>query len=531
MANKVIKCVCKDCGKTFEYDRLPLALKAEKGESRPERCADCRRIHRAETGSTRIGYFGSLKKDILTSECPRSGSGYASHGEREFRLENAEAEVNMDFAIKDKDILAFYEKLERNQVVIVVAPTGSGKSTFLPSRLLNPPLEYKGDLIERLIRQGQIIITEPLTEAVERIPEFIAKELLGSKVGPGRLVGLRHASQTSAREGEKWDRWNLMVPVTDGSLRNWIREGKLGSYSLIMVDEAHQRSCNIETILMLLKNELPRYPNLKLVVVSATINAEGFKTVLEEAAVKTDILTINVDAKKRYRQFVHFWGQDQKVEDCDCWLCQNPFKRKRFWQREAPPKESELDEVIAEMTLQILKETQEGSILIFLHGKEIIDDTVKRIKEAKRKIDPKDEIPVIGVYRLLGEEEVKKRFDLKAKTRRVLVATNIAETSHTIDDVVYAIDSGFIKESEWNPDAQVSKLQTRRHSQDGCRQRWGRIGRVRDGYVYCLYTKEEFEKFETHTLPEITRSCLEEVILTLYAAGITDPKYIPWLEK
>jgi HrpA-like RNA helicase len=178
--------------------------------------------------------------------------------------------------------------------------------------------------------------------------------------------------------------------------------------------------------------------------------------------------------------------------------------------------------------LRILEETKKGSILVFLHGETVIENTAKKIWEAKRRIDPKNRIRVITVYRRLGVKEVEKRLKLKNK-RRVIVATNIVETSHTLDDVIYEIDSGYIKETVWDPDTRISKLQTKFHSQAGCRQRWGRVGRVKDGYVYCLYTKEQFEKFKPNTAPEITRSNLEETLLVLKAAGLTEIEKLPWV--
>ena len=531
MATGAKKYVCKDCKKEFEYDELPFLLKAEKGESRPERCPECKQIHGVERGKIKVPYFEPIETGSPVSHFGSSQSGFASRGER--KLEEISKDVDLseiEFGITEKDILAFYEKLENNQVVVVVAPTGSGKSTFLPLRLIIPPKGYKGNLIERLIRQGQIIITEPLTSAVERIPAFIAEKLLGSKVGPGNMLGLRHGG---GKEGEKYDRWNIEVPVTDGSLRNWIREGKLSQYSLIMVDEAHQRSCNIETILMLLKNELARYPNLKVVISSATVNAERFRDTFKEVGVKADILNLDHSSRRKHNYYVHFWRDNQKVSGCGCWLCQDSKEREKFWRhKKESPKEFELSETIARFVMEILQKTKEGSILVFLHGEAFIKDTAKKIKEMKRinRIS-ESEVQVLTVYRRLGEAEVERRFNRKGQKGRVLITTNIAETSHTLDDVVYVIDCGYIKESEWDPATQISKLPSRRHSQDGCRQRWGRTGRNCDGYVFCLYTEEEFKGFDPHTNPEITRSCLDEVMLTLSATGVSNPENIPWLVK
>ena len=115
--------------------------------------------------------------------------------------------------------------------------------------------------------------------------------------------------------------------------------------------------------------------------------------------------------------------------------------------------------------------------------------------------------------------------------RRVIVGTNILETSLTLKGAVYGIDSGLIKEAKWDPDAEIFTLPTELHSQDGRKQRWGRLGRTENGYIYNLYTKEEFEKAKEHTSPEITRSCLEDFLVNLKGAGITEVDQFPWMEK
>jgi len=532
MSGKINRYVCKNCGRIFEYDEYSFRLKAERGESRIERCEECRRSHGIEIKETKSPYFAFQQEIPRLTIFTLSDLRFTSRGERTLEIYPTKVDFSkIKFGITDEDILKLYEKLEENQVVVVTAPTGSGKSTLIACRLIISPEEYKGDLIDRLVRQGKIAITQPLTAAVQRIPETNA-DLIGSGVGPGHILGLRHGTQTGGQEGERFDRWNIELTVTDGSLRNWIRDGRLNEYSVIMVDEAHQRSCNIETILMLLKNELPRYPNLKVIISSATVNAERFRDTFKEIGVRADILNLDVVSKRKHNYYVHFWKDEQAVQGCDCWLCQSTSKRKAFWAKEKDTlTEFELPETITRLVVKILEETEEGSILVFLHGEAIIKDTVRKIRNAKRRIDPSNKIPVLPVYRRLKEKEVEKHFNLKGEKRRVLVTTNIAETSHTLDDVVYVIDSGYIKESEWDPDTQISTLPTKRHSQDGCRQRWGRVGRNQDGYVFCLYTEEEFKSFEPHTPSEVIRSSLDEVMLNLSASGITNPKVIPWLVK
>jgi HrpA-like RNA helicase len=522
--------ICKKCGKPFAYAERSYQLKGEKGEDRPERCEECREEHGREIREVKIPYSRSKPKVISERVFDFLRSGYTFHGERELKSEIKIVDWSgMKVSIAPKDIEEFYQKLQKNQVVVVVGQTGSGKSTMIPYHLLEPPEGYEGDFTDWISHQGQIIVTQPLIAATEFISQTIAEKSGYSPPGKGQIIGYRHGSE-AGREGEKLDDWNLLGFATDGSLRNWLREGKIGQYSVIMVDEAHQRTLNIDSLLMFLKNELPKNPSLRAIISSATINAEEFLKAFEKEGISAALFEI--PAIKQEKIYVHYWKDEKPVEGCNCWLCQNSAKRKEFWQtKEDPPKEYELPEIITNFVLRILEETQEGSILVFLHGEAAIENSARRIRELKKRIDPQNKIPVIPVYRRLGAREVERRFKQKGEKRRVIVATNIAETSHTLDDVVYVIDSGYIKESEWDPETQISTLPSQHHSQDGCRQRWGRVGRVRDGYVYCLYTREQFEQFNAHTPPEIVRSNLEEVFLTLKAAGLTEIERLPWIES
>lgn len=529
MTREVKQYICKDCGKDFTYAEKSYQLKGEKGEDRPERCEECREEHGKGLGRVKVPYFLSTEEDISAPTFISSQIGYTFHGERQLKSEEKEADWSkMKVSITTDDIREFYQKLQENQVVVVVGQTGSGKSTLIPRHLLELPEGYEGDFTDWICHQGQIIVTQPLIAATEFISQTIAEKSGYSPPGKGQIIGYRHGSETG-REGEKLDDWNLLGFATDGSLRNWIREGKIGQYSVIMVDEAHQRTLNIDTLLMFLKNELAKNPSLRAVISSATINAEEFVRTFEREGIAVALFEISGEKKEKI--YVHYWKDEKSVEDCLCWLCQNSVKRREFWRTQKDTiKEFELPEVITNFVLRILEETREGSILVFLHGEAAIENTVRKIQEAKKRIDPQNKIPVISVYRRLGAQEVERRFKQKGEKRRIIVATNIAETSHTLDDIVYVIDSGYIKEAQWDPETQISTLPSQYHSQDGCRQRWGRVGRVQDGYIYCLYTKEQFEKFDIHTPPEIVRSNLEEVFLTLKAAGLTEIEKLPWVK-
>jgi len=513
----------KDCQREIVIPKPVYELMLQRGESLPERCEHCRKKHLEGIAEIKAPYFQvELESEDNLTTFDYYESAYTSHGDRQRRPGKVEPIPHeMKIRITDQHMEQLYNLLEKNQIIVLASPTGTGKSIYTLYRLVDKPEDYSGDFVDRLVHQGQIIQTQPLSEAVNRIPKAIDKLLGEPEVGAMQTLGLRH------RGNEKYDRHNLGVVVTDGSLRNWVREGHLGQYSLIMIDEAHKRTLNIDTLLLFLKYQLSLYPHLKVIISSATINIDEFKEAFGQEGISVGVFDLSESLKEDANYHVHYW--ENKVErGCDCWLCRDAEKRKRFWdRREEPPQQSELPDAVADFVIEILKETKKGSILAFLPGEAVIEKTKKLIDLKKRGIDPKEEIPVITIYSRLGEDEVTKRFDLKGKERRVLLTTDIAETSHTLEDLVYVIDSGYIKESRWDPQTETSSLPVDRHSQAGCRQRYGRVGRNQRGYVYCLYTLEQFENeqlFRRQTAPELLRSPLDDVLLNLKAAGVTgDP--------
>ena len=515
---KQIPMICKTCGQVFRYDESSYLLLAEKGESKPERCSECRKRHAKIITNLKVPYF-PFKEAESYADFNLFPAGYTDHGERVLPEEEMEEDLSgMDVSITDEDVLALYQKLENNQVVVVVSPTGTGKSTYIPKRLLQPPENQPGDFVERLIRQGQIIITQPRILATERVSGTIAK-ILGTGLGAGQAVGFRNSEKDNS------DRWNQIKIITDGTLPNWIREGRLGECSLIMVDEAHERSCNIDLILGFLKRELPKYPHLRVIISSATINTDKFLDTFKKANISVELL--DIPSRKQFKKWEHWWKDEKPVEGCDCWLCRKSSEaRREFWKNQKDAiKEYDLPEATANFALKILQEAKDGSVLIFLHGESTIDDTARRIKTRFA--------PVIPVYRRI-QAKAERQLEITEGQRRVIVATNIAETSITIPDVVFVVNSGWIKQPEYDPVTQVTTLRPKLHSQDGDMQRAGRAGRNQNGYVYHLITKQQFDnenEIEKHTSAEITRCCLEDVVVSLKAAGIKDIEQFPWVEE
>ena len=512
---------CKDCQKEFGYSDSSHQLSNRRGLSRPERCPKCRRLHTREISTLGLSHFDLIPVSPIPPKGLQAGRlGGLIRPERVHKAREKKATFDFDkFGIKDQHIREYFELMQKHQVTVIVAPTGAGKSTFLPYCLMVPPDPFPSDLFTRY---GQIIVTQPRIQATRNIPLFVARDLHGSNLGPGFDVGFRHSGSPST------DWRNKMVYMTDGSLINMIVRNELHRLSLIMIDEAHERSLNIDLILGLLKAQLPRFPHLKLIIASATID--------------TDL-------------FINYYGGD------NVGFFEFPGKRQypvesRF-REENPIPETQMagrmpDEV-ADKALEILlaMETREnpeitsmdvdgktiqvkGDILAFLHGEKPIECAVERLRESvedeSRLAGKVDVFPLYTKLPQVAQDKALK--PKKDKNRyRVVISTNVAETSLTVQGIVHVIETGLINESQWDPQTQTTFVLPKQHSQAGCVQRWGRAGRVQPGIAHCLYTQEQFERFPAHTDPEIMRAPLDQIVLTAKAAGVDDVQKFDWIQR
>jgi HrpA-like RNA helicase len=441
------------------------------------------------------------------------GEGFGPGGLGRFQrplrafLENTEYQPQkkvFQIAKKKDEILA---ALEDHQVIVLVGTTGSGKSTYVPWLLLTGG---EPGQLSKWARRGPICVTQPRIQATRQVPRFIAHTLNGTSLGVGSQIGFSHSN------ADEYDRRTRLIFKTDGKLINDIVSGAVSNYSIIMIDEAHERSVNIDLILGLLKDQLYLYPHLRVIIASATIDHKSFIDFFGGPERAPFIYSEG-------RQFPiteHWWG-DPKDE----W-----WKKVNHGQQ---PSRDQFPHAIAELLQQICKrldelppgqrKEEEGHILVFLPGTREIDQTVSAINALNL---PNTVALPLYAQRPLDEQEAalnpdpKKHPNVYGK-RRVVVSTNVAETSLTVEGVKYVIDTGYIKESYWNPATEVSELRTVRHSQSGCRQRWGRAGRTNAGHAYMLYTKKQFEEtFPKDSTPAIARSSLEQVLLTAKAAGV-----------
>ncbi|MEV0855226.1 ATP-dependent RNA helicase HrpA [Nocardia fluminea] len=377
-----------------------------------------------------------------------------------------------------------------NQVVIVAGETGSGKTTQIPKICLE---------LGRGIR-GTIGHTQPRRLAARTVAERIAEEL-GTELGDVIGYTVRFTDQASDR--------TLVKLMTDGILLAEIqRDRMLRRYDTIIIDEAHERSLNIDFLLGYLKQLLPQRPDLKVIITSATIDPELFARHF-------------ADARGTPAPIVEVSGRSYPVE-----------LRYRPLSLELPGSDDDEDtrvvdrdptDAIADGVVELFAEG-DGDVLVFLSGEREIRDTADALRDLKL---PRTEI--VPLYARLSAAEQHKVF-APHTGRRVVLATNVAETSLTVPGIRYVIDPGTARISRYSMRTKVQRLPIEEVSQASARQRAGRCGRVADGICIRLYSEDDFEARPAFTEPEILRTNLAAVILQMTSLGLGDIESFPFVE-
>lgn len=387
----------------------------------------------------------------------------------------------------------FLKLVHSNQVVILVGETGSGKTTQVPQFLVeNFNLEGTGKMVA---------CTQPRRVAAMSVAKRVADEMrckLGSRVG----YTIRFEDCTSDKTVLKY--------MTDGMLlREAMFDPKLSRYAAIVLDEAHERTLATDILMGLLKQVCEERPDLKLVVMSATLEAKKFQSYFDDAP----MLSVP--------------GRTFPVE---------------IYYTSAPERDY-LDAAIRTV-LQIHTCEDEGDILVFLTGEEEIEDACRKIQaevdhlmqQAPGSVGP---IAAVPLYSSLPPATQQKIFADPPPPkvsggpagRKCVVATNIAETSLTIDGIVYVVDPGFSKQKVYNPRVRVESLLVSPISKASAQQRAGRAGRTRPGKCFRLYTEESFNKeLQESTHPEILRSNLSGVVLQMKKLGINDLVHFDFMD-
>jgi ATP-dependent RNA helicase DHX8/PRP22 len=364
------------------------------------------------------------------------------------------------------------EAIMNNQILVIQGETGSGKTTQMTQFCLEAGLS----------KRGIVGCTQPRRVAAISVAKRVAEEC-GCRVGEKVGYTIRFEDMTSPETELKY--------MTDGMLlRECLIDSTLAKYSVIMLDEAHERTISTDVLFGLVKRACKLRPSLKLLVTSATLDVEKFSTYFYEAP----IFTIP--------------GRTHPVEV--------------MYSREAEP--DYLDASLITV-MQIHLTEPPGDVLLFLTGQEEIDTSCELLFDRMKALGPDvPELVILPVYSALPSEMQTRIFEpAKPGTRKIVIATNIAETSLTIDGIYYVVDPGFVKQKVYNSKSGMDSLVVTPISQQQAKQRAGRAGRTGPGKCYRLYTERAFrDEMLDNAVPEIQRTNLTATLLSLKAMGIND---------
>ncbi|MGO3140633.1 MAG: ATP-dependent RNA helicase HrpA [Galactobacter sp.] len=394
------------------------------------------------------------------------------------------------------DIMA---AIRENQVVIVAGETGSGKTTQLPKMLLElglaePTTDAKGRSRRRVIGH-----TQPRRLAARTVAERIADEL---KVKIGEEVGFQVRFT-----GEVSDATEVKL-MTDGILLAEIQHDQLLSkYSAIIIDEAHERSLNIDVLMGHLKRVLPQRPDLKVIITSATIDperfAQHFGADADHPAPIIEVSGRTYPVEVRYRPLSP--DDDDTGDELET-------------RKPSESTDRDMTEAVCDAVVELAKEP-DGDILIFFSGEREIRDAAEALRPLTQKHTRLRGAEVLPLFARLSLTEQHQVFTPGAR-RRIVLATNVAETSLTVPGIKYVIDTGVARISRYSHRTKVQRLPIERISQASANQRSGRCGRVSDGIAIRLYSQEDYESRPEFTDPEILRTNLASVILQMSSMGV-----------
>jgi ATP-dependent helicase HrpA len=372
--------------------------------------------------------------------------------------------------------------IQDNQVVIVSGETGSGKTTQLPKICLE---------IGRGVN-GLIGHTQPRRIAARTVAARIAQELqspLGHAVG----YKVRFADKLSADTYIKLMTDGILLAETQG-------DRLLKTYDTIIIDEAHERSLNIDFLLGYLKGVLSKRPDLKLIVTSATIETERFS-----------------------KHFAHF-GTPAPVIEVSGRMYPVEYRYRPLEAVDEDEEEQDMEDAIVSVIDDLARERGGGDVLVFLPGEREIRETAEQL----RKHHPKG-FEILPLYARLSFEEQDRVFK-RGGLRRIVLATNVAETSLTVPGIRYVIDSGLARVNRYSWRNKVEQLQVEKISRASANQRAGRCGRLGPGVCVRLYAQDDHEARPEFTDPEILRSSLAAVILRMKSLRIGDVEDFPFIE-
>ena len=375
------------------------------------------------------------------------------------------------------------ELVEKNRIVIIQGETGSGKTTQIPQFLLDAGY------------YGGIVCTQPRRVAAMSIAKRVSQEM---EVELGEQVGY------TVRFDDKTSKNTLIKYVTDGLLlKEATTDHTLKKYQIIIIDEAHERTLATDILFGFLKELMEKRKELKLIIMSATFDIEKFQNYFDAPLAIIKGRTYPVD-------IIYLNSPTDDYVDC-----------------------------AVKKVIQIHKEEKPGDILLFLTGEEEIESACQQIRDGIDELG--DEVGyanVIPIYSTLPPYLQEKIFEPPPETnprgikgRKIVVATNIAESSITIDGIVYVVDPGFTKQKVFNPRGKMESLLINIISKENADQRAGRAGRTKPGKCFRLYTEESYQKeLKKSSIPEILRSNITSVVLNLLKLGINDLVHFDFID-
>ncbi|KAI8450686.1 pre-mRNA-splicing factor ATP-dependent RNA helicase prp43 [Phakopsora pachyrhizi] len=391
-----------------------------------------------------------------------------------------------------KQMSEFFQKYNESQFVVMEGETGSGKTTQIPQYAVYADLPH--------IKKKMIACTQPRRVAAMSVAKRVADEMdvkLGEQVG----FSIRFEDCTSPR--------TILKYMTDGMLlREALHDNTLQRYSTLILDEAHERTLATDILMGLLKDIAARRPDLKIIVMSATLDAAKFQAYFNSAPL------LKVPGRT--------------------------FPVETFY---TPEPEPDYLEAAIRTVLMIHQAEEPGDVLLFLTGEEEIEDACRKISIEADQLAASSSLvgplKCVPLYSSLPPQQQQKIFEPPPPStrpdgppgRKVVVSTNIAETSLTIDGIVYVVDPGFSKQKIYNPRIRVESLLVSPISKASAQQRAGRAGRTRPGKCFRLYTESSFVKeLEDQTYPEILRSNLASVVLELKKLGVDDLVHFDYMD-
>ncbi|KAI9897555.1 hypothetical protein N3K66_007411 [Trichothecium roseum] len=439
------------------------------GDGEPSLNSPLAGLKRRHTTAEQVSRVENLSVNAFTGK---------EHTQKYFRI----LETRRDLPVH-KQRQEFLDKYHSTQILVFVGETGSGKTTQIPQYVVYDELP---NLTGKLVA-----CTQPRRVAAMSVAQRVADEMdvkLGEEVG----YSIRFEDMTGPS--------TMLKYMTDGMLlREAMHDHEMSRYNCIILDEAHERTLATDILMALLKQVAMRRPDLKIIIMSATLDAQKFQRYFNDAP----LLAVP--------------GRTHPVEI--------------FY---TPEPERDYVEAAIRTVLQIHATEGEGDILLFLTGEDEIEDACRRIsleaEEMQREVDA-GQLVVYPLYGTLPPQQQQRIFDKAPAAqrkggkpgRKCIISTNIAETSLTIDGIVYVVDPGFSKQKIYNPRIRVESLLVTPISKASAQQRAGRAGRTKPGKCFRLYTEKAFKKeLIEQTYPEILRSNLANTVLELKKLGVED---------